>query len=132
VSYLAKQVRQKEDILNYTASGALNGAVVGYSFGGGYKRGLVGLVGGSIAGAFYSASTDFVHGISRTAWIKSRRNKLMDTRQRQMVVRKPVFPKMKDRFVLSLGTPPKEVLPAKSSVQPKDSSAENGSKVDKT
>ena len=89
-TYGLRQIRQKDDALNFVVSGAFNGAwiVTGLA---GKRRGVAGAVVGAAAGLALKVGGDALYNTSRTAWIRYRKYTLEYSKPRVMDVRKPLF-----------------------------------------
>jgi len=90
LAYVSKQARKKEDSFNYAISGGFNGGVLTTALGG-YKRGLIGVIGGIAVGGLGKIGSDYIFDMLRASWINYRRNLLQNSFPRKLTVRRGPF-----------------------------------------
>lgn len=89
-TYALKCARKKDDVYNYMISGSLNGGIIMLGLGG-YKRGLLGAVLGTAAGALLKVGSDQAYDMTRLAWVRHRKYTIENSKERLLDVRKPQF-----------------------------------------
>ena len=77
-TYGLRSLRQQDDVYNYAASGAINGAWMATGLAG-RRRGAMAAVAGAAGGAALKVSGDWLYGTARQAWLAHRRV-MMDER----------------------------------------------------
>ena len=97
-SYALKRIRMVDDHYNFMWSGTVNGGIIGVI--GGYRRGILGALLGSVIGGAYKISSDWLYDTSRAAWVRHRRYNIYDSKPRILNIRTPRFTDEANRQII--------------------------------
>eukprot|EP01041_Mallomonas_annulata_P006487 gene6487-13092_t len=99
-AYALQVARQENDLYNYAVSGALNGGCIASAIQN-VKRVPIAIAGGAAVGVLLHYSTNLAYSGAQKTWIAYRRNQIMYSRPRTLLIRKPQFPPKENRITLN-------------------------------
>ena len=79
-SYIIRNVREKDDTINYALSGSINGALLGSMKG--FRGGMIYLAAGGLLGAGYKLISVWTFETSRRAWLSNRQYTIQNSKPR--------------------------------------------------